>query len=155
MRIFKKTLLAMGIMFVLLMGAGFAYAYYVSKNPDESASPKEPEAVTAPKFDSPKTDPNGPNSASVQYIASPVKPGENSSITVTTGPKSACKIVVAYNKVVSKDSGLVDKQADKYGSVTWSWTVDKAAAPGKWPVKVTCERNKKVAYVEGYLEVTP
>ena len=156
MRIFKKTLLAMGIMFVLLMGAGFGYAYYISRNPDETTDKnKEPEPVAPVKFVQPKRDPNAPNSASVQYIASPVKAGDNASITVTTGPDAICKIVVAYNKVLSKDSGLVEKKADENGSVTWSWTVDKAAAPGKWPVKVTCDRNKKIGYVEATLEVLP
>ncbi len=121
------------------------------KNPVKEISTTQEAPVIK---DPPPPAENAPVGASVQFLASPVKPGENSSITVTTAQKAACTIVMAYGTVVSKDTGLVPKTADIHGSVSWSWTVDKTATPGKWPVKVTCTLNKKVGYVEGYLEVT-
>ena len=150
----KKTLISMGVLLGLIIIAGVVYVYITGRQaekaaPKEAAVPEEKLVVRAPQ----EPGPDAPESAAVQYLDSPVKAGENSTITVTTGPKSACTIVMAYKDVVSKDSGLMPKTADAYGSVTWTWTVDKSAAVGKWPVKVTCTRNKKIGYVEGYLEV--
>lgn len=150
----KNTLIAMGIMLFLAIAGGVAYVYYTGKQVEKApASEVVAPVEESPIFEPRKPSPNAPESASVQYLASPVKAGENSTITVTTGPDSACTIIIAYNNVVSKDSGLVPKTADIHGSVSWAWTVDKTAPAGKWPVKVTCVRNSKTAYVEGYLEV--
>ena len=63
-----------------------------------------PEPTSADSLLEPKPvmpGPNAPNGASVQYLASPVKPGENSNINVHTGPNSKCTIIVAYKNVVS------------------------------------------------------
>lgn len=154
-RAIKRTLLAAGIMLVLLVGGGVAYTYYsgvqAEKNPPKvSVAPEEKPVL--PTTVEPGE--NAPNSASVQYLSSPVAPGDNANIVVTTGQQAACTVVMVYGTVVSHDSGLGPKTADIHGSVQWTWTVDKTAPAGKWAVKVTCVRNKKVAYVEGYLEVT-
>lgn len=151
----RNIVIAAVIMLVLFIGAGAAYVYYSGKTevvPETTTSEttateqqKRPEAL--------KTDPNGPVGASVLFLNSPVKPGENTTINVHTKPEATCVIVAAYNKVVSKDSGLVEKKADIHGTVTWTWTVDKTAALGKWPMKVTCKYGEKVGYVEGVLEV--
>lgn len=150
----KKTAISMGILLVLLVSAGVAYVYVTgrqgNKPPDVQAASTEEKPIV-PTRQNPG--PNAPESAAVQNLETPVRAGENSSITVTTGPDSACTIVVAYNEVVSKDSGLAPKKANNFGSVSWTWTVDKTAPAGKWPVKVTCTRNNKVGYVEGNLEV--
>lgn len=133
---------------------GLIYVYITGRNtPQDTAVFVAP--VDKPPIPEPTPPgPNAPNSAAVQFIETPVKAGENSNIIVTTGPESICKIVITYNNTASKDPGLIDKKADIRGSVSWAWTVDKTATPGKYPVKVTCDRNKKIGYVEGYLEVT-
>jgi hypothetical protein len=153
-RTVKKTLIVVAIMIGWAIAGGIIYVYITGRNTPQNTPPAVVPIDKPPIPEPTAPGPNAPNGASVQYIETPVKPGENSNIIVTTGPNSICKIVVAYSDVISKDSGLADKTADVHGSVAWTWTVDKTAAPGKWPVKVTCDRNKRIAYVEGYLEVT-
>jgi hypothetical protein len=150
----RNTAIAISIMLILLLGAGVAYVYYTGKNDAaKQAAPAEEQVQQQARPEPLQPDPDGPVGASVVFITSPVKPGENTTLNVHTKPEATCKIVAAYNKVVSTDSGLTDKKADVHGSVNWTWTVDKTAALGKWPIKVTCEYNKKVGYVEGNLEV--
>jgi hypothetical protein len=151
----KRTLIAAGILLFLLIAGGIGYTYYTglqdAKNPPKvTVTPEQKPIVPTPQ----EPGPNAPNSAYVQYLTSPVAPGDNANIVVTTGPQAACTVVMVYGTLVSHDSGLGPKTADIHGSVQWTWTVDKAAPAGKWVVKVTCIRNKKAAYVEGYLEVT-
>lgn len=140
-------------MVFLALAAGTAYTYFVNRNADNLPAQKDPVSSSPSVLKTTAPGPNAPNSASVQFIDSPVKQGQNTSITVTTGPDAKCTIIAAYNNVVSKDSGLKPKAADLHGSVSWTWTVDANAAIGKWPIKVTCDRNTRIAYVEGYLEV--
>jgi hypothetical protein len=153
-RTLRKTLIAVAILLGWSIVGGALYVYYS----DRHAEVKPVSITTETKIDPvPKAqvqDPNAPESAAVQFIDSPIKAGENSQITIITGPNSKCTIVVAYNNVVSKDTGLAPKTADVRGSVSWTWTVEKTAKPGKWPVKVTCVRGNKTGYVEGTLEVT-
>jgi hypothetical protein len=91
--------------------------------------------------------------ASVQTITSPFSPGSNSSIMIKTNPEAACTITVTYDKTESKDSGLVQKKADEYGLVEWTWTVPQNAPLGEWPVEVTCANKKYTAVVENDLRV--
>jgi hypothetical protein len=152
-KIVKRTIFASIILVVLAVIGGMIYVYIGDKSTPEPATFVTPiEQAPLPKETPPG--PNAPESAAIQYLETPVAVGQNSTITVTTGPNSKCTIVVAYNNVVSKDSGLVPHTADIHGSVTWAWTLDKNAAIGKWPVKVTCVRNNKTGYVEGTLQVT-
>lgn len=149
----KKILISAGILLVLIIGAGTAYVYYSGKS-DTNANiteEKQPEPQKEPTPAEP--DPNGPVGASVTFLTSPARPGENVSMNVHTRAQAKCTIVVAYNKIVSKDSGLIEKTADIHGTVDWTWTVDKTAALGKWPVKVTCVYNTKSGFVQGDLEV--
>lgn len=96
---------------------------------------------------------NTPVSASVQSLDSPIVPGMNVAMTVRTKPESTCSIKFIYNEITSTDSGLIDKVADEYGMVSWSWTVDGGVPLGVWPVKVTCVLGEKSAVVIGDLEV--
>lgn len=153
-RTIRNTLITVFVLLVLFVGGGVGYVWYSGKHQIQDAktvSPGKPQQYALPKPRQPN--PNAPESAAVEALLTPVKPGENSSITVRTLAKSTCTISVSYKDVPSKDSGLTPKIADDYGSVTWSWTVDKTAAPGKWPVKVTCTYNKKSAFVQGDLVV--
>lgn len=150
----RKLLLTIVIMTVVLMLAGVAYVYYSGRQDAAKLANTKDVIEDRPLVPKPvMPGPNAPNGASVQYLASPVKPGENTNINVHTGPYSKCTIVVAYKNIVSKDTGLVPKSADVHGIVEWTWTVDKAAPEGTWPVKVTCDRNGKVGFVQGYLVV--
>jgi hypothetical protein len=141
----------------IFVGGGVAYVKFYGSTTDT----KESNAPVAPTPDlaipkPPKLAANAPENAAVHALTSPVKAGENTSITVKTNPESVCSINVSYNNVPAKDSGLVTKPSDPYGSISWTWTVDKTAPPGKWPVKVTCvyTPNKKSGVVIGDLQVT-
>jgi hypothetical protein len=156
LRTIRNIAISIAVMAVLFGGAGVAYLYFTGKNnTNAQAEPipdPKPQASGLPTPHKPSA--NAPESAGVEALTSPVKPGENSSITVQTLPTSNCTITVTYNNIPSKDSGLIPKAADDYGNVSWSWKVEPATAEGIWPVKVTCAYNKKSAVVIGNLQVS-
>jgi hypothetical protein len=150
----RNVLISILVLIVVFVGAGAIYTWVVGK----SAKPvptvtEDTTTVKTTTIKSPQIDPNAPESVSVQSLTTPVAPGENASVLIKTNPGSWCTIIVSYNEVNSKDSGLVGKTSDEFGSVTWTWTVDASAPEGKWPVKVTCVRNSKSAVVIGDLIV--
>jgi hypothetical protein len=157
LRTLRNIVISIVFLLALFAGAGVAYIKFYGPATDA----KSDKAPVAPNPDlaiptPPKLSPNAPENAAVESLISPVKAGENTSISVKTNPDSVCTISATYNNVASKDSGLATKNSDVYGNVTWAWTVDKTAPAGKWPVKVTClyTKNKKSAVVVGDLQVT-
>lgn len=152
----RNTLISIFALLFLFTAAGVGYVYITGKKPPKNSSAAKAIAP-APQISLPKPKKPAANvaaSASVESLVTPVAPGSNSSIRVSTVPSANCEISVTYNNVVSKDSGLAPKTADGYGKVVWSWKVDATAPAGRWPVKVTCKYGEKSAYVEGYLEIT-
>jgi hypothetical protein len=151
----RNIVVSIVVLAVLFIGGGLGYTWYMGQQPSNTtsaiAAPVESQPVPAIKPAKPAA--NAKESASVQMLTSPIAPGANASITVKTNPASKCTIIVEYNKVASKDSGLVARAADEFGTVSWTWTVDKTAPLGKWPVKVTCTYNKKSAFVQVDLKV--
>jgi hypothetical protein len=147
------TVLVMVILFVLV---GVGYVYYTGRKPAKKpAAAATTQPIRNYGLPKPKTpSPNSPAYAAIEALLSPVPAGSNTSATVATVPTSKCDITATYNNVPSKDSGLASKTADPYGHITWSWTVDKSAPVGTWPVKVTCFYGKKSAVVIGNLQVT-
>jgi hypothetical protein len=156
LRTFRNIAISVFVLLLIFAGAGVAYLLFIGgKSSDVQAqqtSPPPPEVSGLPTPKKPS--PNAPESAGIEALSTPVKPGENSSVTIHTLPTSTCTIAVTYNNVASKDSGLIPKAANDYGNVTWSWTVDASAPEGTWPVKVTCTYNKKSAVVVGNLQVS-
>jgi len=151
----RKTLLTVVILIMVFLGAGAAYVYFADRPAKPVTTLQVPNPDAEPGLFKPSVPrPNSTESAAIEALDTPVKAGNNTSVTVKTLPTSSCTIVVAYNDVASKDSGLVAKTADAYGSVTWSWTVEPAAAVGIWPVKITCGFNGRTAFVQGDLQVT-
>lgn len=151
----RNIVISVVVLLVLIMGAGIGYTWYVGQTDvkNNSAIAESAEYKPTPAIKRVAPAPNAKIGASVQAIASPVAVGANTSITVKTNPDVACSISVVYDKTASTDSGLKPKVADEYGIVTWAWTVDDTAAIGKWPVKVTCARDKQSAVVHGDLQV--
>jgi hypothetical protein len=143
-RTWLKVLVTTAVLFAIFIGGGLAYTYFGPEN-------KDAKKVVTEQKDLPKTvaakEQSKDNAASVAILSlsTPVKPGENAQVLVRTNQRGNCKITVEYDKKPESDSGLVPKQADEYGSVTWTWTVNKAAPPGRWPVRVTCEYYGKTA----------
>ena len=153
LRTIRNILISAFVLLVLFGGAGVAYILYYG---DDPVPEKKVEAATDtnPTLPRPrKPSPNAIVGVSIQALMSPVKPGENSSVSIKTLPEASCVITVTYNGVVSKDSGLATKVADAYGAASWSWTVDKTTPVGKWPVKVLCSRNTSSGMVLGDLVV--
>jgi hypothetical protein len=150
----KVTAVAVTLL-VLLIAAGVGYTWYMSEYGESTQSIQPPAAprggvqnTTRPKI--PDTASIG---VSVQSITSPVTPGSNASIMVKTNPEANCDVSVVYDKAPAKDSGLVQKKADEYGIVEWTWTVDSNAPLGSWPVEVTCANKKNSAVVKNDLRV--
>lgn len=150
----RNIALTIVVLGIVVVSAGVGYTWYVGQQtpaPTAIAPPLEPTQVkTVAK---PKIDLKAPISASVQSLSTPVAPGDNAVITVRSSLTSTCKILVEYNKVASKDSGLVEKPVDEFGMVSWSWKVEDTVPLGKWPVEVTCVRAKNSAVTKDFLEV--
>jgi hypothetical protein len=151
----RNIIIAALIITTILIGLGVGYTWYSGRiNPSLKAQAIETtnSGSVVPLRHTDVT-PNAPESASIQSLTAPVTPGENAAVTIKTNPGSWCTITVIYNKVPSKDSGLMGKTSDEYGSVTWSWTLDTSVPIGTWPVTITCLRNTKTAVVVGNLIV--
>jgi hypothetical protein len=142
-------------MLVLFIGAGVAYTWYMGKNvdPKDVAVPKNNNTSTTTVIKHAQPGANAQEGVEVQSLVSPVIPGSNTSITVRALPYSTCTISFIYNNITSKDSGLVNKTADDFGMVSWSWTVGESVPIGNWPAKVICTWKGRTAVVSGHLEV--
>lgn len=150
----RNALISAGILLVLFVVAGVVYTFIMGRQTPQQPI-AQPVAVQQPSpVVKPRQPPaNAPESAAVQMLTSPVSAGDAASISVRTNPTSSCKISVVYDKTPSTDAGLRTKIADEYGVVSWSWTVDKNAPKGTWPVTVTCAFHKRTAVVVGDLQV--
>jgi hypothetical protein len=154
LRTIRNIAISIVVIIVVLVSAGLIYTWVVGKqtSPVVTAEPEETTVSTPTQRTAPAD--NATLGVSIQSLTSPVVPGENASVTIKTNPGAWCTIKVVYDKTPSKDSGLVGKTADEYGSASWTWTVNEGTVVGKWPVTVTCVRNKLSAVVIGNLVVT-
>lgn len=154
LRRIRNIAISTAVILLVLIGAGVGYTFYMSKTEAPVVVNTPEPVVKANTVKHAKIAANAPASASIQSLTTPVMPGDNAAVSVKSNPKSECSIIVEYNKISSKDSGLKPKVSDEFGLITWSWTVDADAPEGKWPVTVTCAYNKKTAVVEGKLVVS-
>lgn len=141
----------------LIIGGILFYIWLSGKQVPLSQEPLPEPKKTVPVEHKPPTVPeNAQLGAYVSQISTPVKPGENASLTLSTLPDASCRIEITYeNKVKASDSGLAPKVSDDYGQIVWSWTVEPGAPKGKWPVEINCTRAKKSSYVKSELEIKP
>jgi hypothetical protein len=86
-------------------------------------------------------------------ITSPVRPGDDATITIQTEPNANCQIVVHYKSGPSKARGLIPKTADSKGKVSWTWRVGSRTTIGDWPITVTCLINSRRILYQASLEV--
>lgn len=149
----RNTLISIVVLLFVVAGGGLLYTWVIGKTqpPQANVGTVEPQSQPVIKHVQPAT--NVPESASIQSLTTPIAPGDNASVTIKTNPKSTCVISVIYDKTPSTDSGLSAKTSDEYGTVTWSWTVENTVPIGKWPVKITCTREKLSAVVIGDLVI--
>jgi hypothetical protein len=150
-----RALISVAVLLVLIIGAGVGYVWYAGRHPMNRPQTEEQPIVNAkkPDFKPIKPAPNAKESASIQSLTSPVAPGDNAMVTIHTLPDSVCTISVVYDKTASTDSGLAQKNADEYGLLSWTWTVEPTVPLGKWPVKISCAYDGKGAFVQGDLVV--
>lgn len=145
---------------IIVVGAiiGLVYVWYMGKtHPIEQAA--APTSTTTTKtVTTPVVDENVPVGVAIQTLTTPVQRGGNSSISIKTRPKAACSIQVTYSLTgdkdkVSRDGGLIPKDADDYGVASWTWTVETSRPVGSWPVEVTCAYKAKWGYGKEMLQV--
>jgi micrococcal nuclease len=76
----------------------------------------------------------------VTFVNAPltVPHGSNATLQVKTAPNTSCSIEVDYKSGQSTAAGLVAKNSDGAGNVSWTWKVGANTTPGAWPITVTC-----------------
>jgi micrococcal nuclease len=90
---------------------------------------------------------------SVISLTSPVAPFTHATLQARTVPGATCDITVIYKSGPSVAQGLVPRQADTRGDVTWRWMVGSNTTPGRWPILVACSKGQDVAELETAFEV--
>lgn len=75
--------------------------------------------------------------------AESVQQNDTASITIKTKKNARCAIDVDHGSGSSSAAGLGTKTADRSGKVTWKWIVGSSAAPGLWPIHITCRLNDR------------
>ena len=147
-----RVAVSLAVILLILVATGIVYTWWVGQNQIAKIADSP---VSEPVTKAPLTLPdNALVSVSMQSLTSPVRPGDNASMTIKTNPKAACSIKVEYtNNQPSSDSGLVPKNADEYGIVSWSWSVEPNRLPGIWPATVTCANAENSGIYVGKFEV--
>lgn len=138
---FRRSSTSALVMITLAVAGGIGYTWYVGQQKTATIAQATKASPAPAMFKPPKVASNAKIGVAAQTVSSPVKPGENASITIRTNPEASCTISVKYNNMVANDSGLTPRVSDEFGITTWAWTVPAAAPVGKWPVLVVC-KNK-------------
>ena len=153
----KKTLriVALVVLFLMLIlvGLGVFYTWYMGQNKPVETTQEIKRVNHNPLPAVSKPYENMPVGVALQHFTSPVSKGENSSIGIRTTPTAACSIRVEYDDIASKDTGLIPKVADEFGSVEWTWTVEASRPSGTWPVEIVCAYNTRSAFYKADLVV--
>lgn len=85
-------------------------------------------------------------------IPGPVRPGQTALVSARTARNADCSVIVT--SASGPVSGLAGRAADGAGNVSWSVAVPSGAAPGDWPVEVTCATPSGIrAVARGTLRV--
>lgn len=147
------TLISALIMLLLLVVAGLVYVYYFSGGDIQPTGSVASNLADAKPITPTKPSPKSAESASINYLSSPLKPGDEASLSVQTLAGSKCDIGVKLNDKPLKVAGLEAATADDFGIVSWDWRISKTAPKGERDVTVTCYFHKHSAVVVGQLEV--
>lgn len=68
-----------------------------------------------------------------------VRRGATASVAIKTAAKASCSITVRYKSGPSTAAGLVSKQANANGVVSWAWKIGTRTTSGNWPVIIACK----------------
>ena len=69
-------------------------------------------------------------------VTSPIKGGQNATLSAKGKPNTAYDIKVVYSSGESSAKGLEDKTSDANGNVSWTWKVDAKTKPGTYTITV-------------------
>lgn len=154
-KVLRNISISILALLVLATMAGLIYTWVMgqTKPPEVQVQDITPKDSKPPIVEHVKPAENVPVGVSIQSMTTPITPGSNVTVIIKTRPLATCTITAVYNKVASRDSGLVAKTADDFGMVSWTWTVEESVPVGKWPVTVTCSYGKKSGVVIGDLVV--
>jgi hypothetical protein len=146
------------VLLVIAAIVGAVIVWYLGKTRPAVQAQKPATTTKVVQTSTPTVDENAPVGVAVQTVTSPVIRGSNASIAIRTRPKAACSIQVTYSldgdkDKISRDGGLIPKNADEYGTVSWTWTVESSRPIGSWPIEVTCAYKSKWGYGKQMLEV--
>lgn len=90
-----------------------------------------------------------PVQAVVKFLNAPLtaKRGSNATLRAKTAPNTSCSIEVDYKSGPSTAAGLVVKNSDSAGNVSWTWKVGANTTPGAWPITVTCGDGSAATHI--------
>ena len=69
-------------------------------------------------------------------VTSPIKGGQNATLSAKGKPNTAYDIKVVYSSGESSAKGLEDKTSDANGNVSWTWKVGAKTKPGTYTITV-------------------
>jgi hypothetical protein len=142
----RNLVIAVLALLSLTVSAGIAYAWYTANQSGPVAEDIAPISTAYRPNLTPSKPPEDANvGVAAHSFTSPIEPGGRVNVSIKTLPDAVCKISLKYDK--EKESvinpSLVDKIADEYGTVNWTWTMAENSQTGKWPVDITCTRGTK------------
>ena len=147
------------ILLIIAIAGGLIYVWLMGLQPKPSTT-TTPTETTKPSFLTPHKLPDDIDiGSSIQMLSSPVSPGDNASLSIRTTERAVCAVKIIrlddYQKEVARvtDSGLGDKTADEFGTVTWTWTMPADAALAKWTADIFCTRGTKSTHSVGQIIV--
>jgi hypothetical protein len=90
----------------------------------------------------------------VTFLNAPIHAarGLNATLQVKTAPNTSCTIEVDYKSGASTAAGLVAKNSDGAGNVSWTWKVGGNTTVGSWPIIVTCGNGSAQTHINVTLE---
>lgn len=83
-----------------------------------------------------------PLSVELLELTRRVPAGDPAEVRIQTEAGANCDITVTYDSGPSQASGLVSKEANARGRVTWRWTVGRRTAAGTYPIDISCSLGR-------------
>jgi micrococcal nuclease len=119
-----------------------AAALFMSAACGGTPTPEQAQPATATPIAASPTPAASPSPAAqtvVTLLNAPltVPRGSNATPQVKTAANMSCSIEVDYKSGPSTAAGLVTKNSDGAGNVSWTWKVGANTTPGAWPITVT------------------
>lgn len=157
----RRALLIIMLITLLIVILALIYVWLFPPKPDPALAPIPKGPQVPSDFSPTKFGEDVPIGSAIQSITTPISPGDNASIILRTTERSICSIAVVhiddYGRKLRQleDSGLVDKKADDYGVVSWTWTMPLDAALAEWKANMYCKRDSMSTESIGRIVVEP